>query len=161
MITLGNAAKQLGLSKPTISKAISRGHLSATRRDDGSFAIDPAELMRWWEGARHRFQRYPVPHLQPSTSSPEEVDSRHEGNGADSQSNPVLVQLARLARLEAEIAGLKELVRVHREQIDDLRGERDKLLGQVDAAHRLLTHQQSQTPAPVERRSWWQWRRAG
>src|SRR4051812_19515877 len=50
MVTLGNAAKQLGISKPTLSKAIAKGHLSATRREDGSFAIDPSELVRWWDG---------------------------------------------------------------------------------------------------------------
>jgi excisionase family DNA binding protein len=161
MITLGNAAKQLGLSKPTISKAISRGHLSATRRDDGSFAIDPAELMRWWEGAKHRFHSQPVSRLQPSTSSGESgtadgntVDNQKDGNPADGQGNPVLVQLA---RLEAELSGARELIRVHRDQIDDLRGERDKLLSQVEAAHRLLTHQQAQQPSVplVKRRPWW------
>jgi excisionase family DNA binding protein len=161
MITLGNAAKQLGLSKPTISKAISRGHLSATRRDDGSFAIDPAELMRWWEGAKHRFHSQPVSRLQPSTSSGESgtadgntVDDQKDGNPADGQGNPVLVQLA---RLEAELSGARELIRVHRDQIDDLRGERDKLLSQVEAAHRLLTHQQAQQPSVplVKRRPWW------
>ena len=161
MITLGNAAKQLGLSKPTISKAISRGHLSATRRDDGSFAIDPAELMRWWEGAKHRFHSQPVSRLQSSTSSGESgtadgntVDNQKDGNPADGQGNPVLVQLA---RLEAELSGARELIRVHRDQIDDLRGERDKLLSQVEAAHRLLTHQQAQQPSVplVKRRPWW------
>jgi excisionase family DNA binding protein len=161
MITLGNAAKQLGLSKPTISKAISRGHLSATRRDDGSFAIDPAELMRWWEGAKHRFHSQPVSRLQPSTPSGESgtangntVDEQKDGNPADGQGNPVLVQLA---RLEAELSGARELIRVHRDQIDDLRGERDKLLSQVEAAHRLLTHQQAQQPSVplVKRRPWW------
>jgi hypothetical protein len=59
-----------------------------------------------------------------------------------------------LARLEAELSGVKELLKVHKEQIDDLRGERDKLLGQVDAAHRLLTHQQA-TPVSIKRRPWW------
>jgi excisionase family DNA binding protein len=160
MITLGNAAKQLGLSKPTISKAISRGHLSATRRDDGSFAIDPSELMRWWEGAKHRFHSQRVSHLQPSTHSDDSetadgnaVDSHKGDNPGNGESNPVLIQIA---RLEAELAGVRELLKVHREQIDDLRGERDKLLGQVDATHRLLTHHQSQSASPApERRSWW------
>jgi len=88
IITLGNAAKQLGLSKPTTSKAISRGHLSATRRDDGSFAIDPSELMRWWEGAKHCFHSQQVSHLQPSTPSGESRTA--DGNTVDSweESNP-------------------------------------------------------------------------
>jgi len=81
MITLGNAAKQLGVSKPTLSKAISRGHLSATRREDGSFSIDPAELMRWWESSRQRFHLQPVSHFQPSTLSDESGNS--SGNPVD------------------------------------------------------------------------------
>jgi excisionase family DNA binding protein len=160
MITLGNAAKQLGVSKPTISKAISRGHLSATRREDGSFAIDAAELTRWWETSRHRFHVQPVSHFQPSTPSDESGNSSGNpvatANGTNTPApvdNEVRVQLA---RLEAELAGVRELLKVHKEQIDDLRGERDKLLGQVDAAHRLLTHQPT-TPVASKppRRSWW------
>jgi excisionase family DNA binding protein len=37
MLTLGAAARQLGVSKGTISKAIASGKLSATRREDGSW----------------------------------------------------------------------------------------------------------------------------
>src|SRR3954471_7324127 len=65
MVTLGEAARQLGLSKPTVSKAISKGQLSATRREDGSFAIDPSEIARWWSTVQHRFQPQPVIDLQP------------------------------------------------------------------------------------------------
>jgi excisionase family DNA binding protein len=43
MLTLGAAARQLGVSKGTISKAIASGKLSATRREDGSWAIDGSE----------------------------------------------------------------------------------------------------------------------
>lgn len=150
MITLGNAAKQLGISKPTLSKAISKGQLSAAKREDGSFAIDPSELMRWWEGVRHRFHPQPVSDLQAATLSDSNGNSSNgatgnpvSGNGSDIE---VRVQMA---RLEAELAGIKDLLRVHREQIDDLRGERDKLLSQVDSAHRLLTHRGG------EKRSWW------
>src|SRR4051794_41484017 len=114
MVTLGNAAKQLGLSKPTLSKAISRGHLSAMRREDGSFAIDPAELMRWWETSRHRFHVQPVSHFQPPTPSSgngnypaSPVDTANAANTPNPVDNEVRVQLA---RLEAELAGVKELL---------------------------------------------------
>jgi excisionase family DNA binding protein len=43
-LTLGQAAKVTGLGKTTLTRAIKRGHLSATRREDGSYAIDPSEL---------------------------------------------------------------------------------------------------------------------
>jgi hypothetical protein len=44
--TLGMAAKAAGVSKSTLRRAIDAGRLSATRRDDGSYEIDPAELHR-------------------------------------------------------------------------------------------------------------------
>ena len=44
--TLGTAAKATGKSKPTIQRAIKTGRLSAVRKTDGSYEIDPAELHR-------------------------------------------------------------------------------------------------------------------
>jgi len=46
MLTLGQAAKETRLSKPTLSKAIQKGRLSAVKNDLGHFEIDPAELFR-------------------------------------------------------------------------------------------------------------------
>jgi len=46
MLTLGQAAKETGVSKPTISKAISRGRLSASKNEKGEFQIEPSELFR-------------------------------------------------------------------------------------------------------------------
>ena len=47
--TLGTAAKATGKSKPTIQRAIKTGRLSAVRKEDGSYEIDPAELHRVFE----------------------------------------------------------------------------------------------------------------
>ena len=44
--TLGTAAKATGKSKPTIQRAVKTGKLSAVRKTDGSYEIDPAELHR-------------------------------------------------------------------------------------------------------------------
>jgi hypothetical protein len=44
--TVGQAAKATGRSKPTISRAIKTGSISAIKNDDGSYTIDPAELHR-------------------------------------------------------------------------------------------------------------------
>ena len=48
--TLGQAANAAQVSKTTIRRAIEKGRLSATRRDDGSYEIDPAELHRAFPG---------------------------------------------------------------------------------------------------------------
>ena len=44
--TLGEAAKAVGKSKATLSKAIKQGKISAAKNEDGSFSIDPSELHR-------------------------------------------------------------------------------------------------------------------
>ena len=44
--TLGEAAKATGRSKPTIQRAVKSGLISASKTEDGSYAIDPAELHR-------------------------------------------------------------------------------------------------------------------
>lgn len=45
--TLGMAAKEIGLSKPTLSKKIREGQLTAKHLDDGSYQIDGAEVARF------------------------------------------------------------------------------------------------------------------
>ena len=58
-LSLSQAAKLTGKSKSTINRAIKSGKISATRHDDGSYSIDPAELSRAFdveppEGAKRR-----------------------------------------------------------------------------------------------------------
>lgn len=45
-LSLSQAAKLTSKSKSTINRAIKTGKLSATRHEDGSYSIDPAELSR-------------------------------------------------------------------------------------------------------------------
>jgi len=45
-LTLGQAAKEAGISKPSLSAAIKKGRLSAEKNDSGVYEIDPAELFR-------------------------------------------------------------------------------------------------------------------
>lgn len=45
-LSLSQAAKLTGKSKSTINRAVKTGKLSATRNNDGSYSIDPAELSR-------------------------------------------------------------------------------------------------------------------
>jgi excisionase family DNA binding protein len=51
--TLGEAAKQAGVSKPTLSKAIKTGRISAEKQPDGSYRIQPAELFRVYPPETH------------------------------------------------------------------------------------------------------------
>ena len=70
--TLGEAAKAVGFSKPTLSRAIKNGKLSAIRLDDGSYSIDAAELERWKDANGHRngaVKRIATPAETPETPS--------------------------------------------------------------------------------------------
>jgi excisionase family DNA binding protein len=148
--TLGTAAKATGRGKATIYRAIKSGRISATRHEDGSYTIDPAELHRVFP---------PVPIgtvLSPVSDGGVRQSETPPGTG-----EPPPLAL-RNAQLEAEISGLKELLHVHqqqaekiaqmqRDQIDALRSDRDRWHEQ---AQRLAI-------APPQRRAWWPWRRAG
>ena len=155
--TLGTAAKATGRGKATIYRAIKSGKISATRHEDGSYTIDPAELHRVFP---------PVPIGTVSTTV-SDGGVRQSETPTETTETPEFA--IRNAHLEAEISGLKELMRSYREQteqmmqmqrnqIDDLRAERDRLLNQVDAAHRLLTHRTTVPEKPTRRR--WFWRAA-
>jgi excisionase family DNA binding protein len=150
-VTLGNAAKTLGISKPTLSKAISKGQLSAERREDGSFAIDTSELNRWWEGVRHRFQPQPVSEFQRATLS------ENSGNLSDSPvttGNTSSDVAARLAALEEQVKGLKDLLEEVKSSRDDWKGQAERLVHALPAPKTPAT-----APAPAPR-GWWPFRRA-
>src|SRR4051794_18135478 len=138
--TLGTAAKATGRGKATIYRAIKSGKISATRQEDGSYTIDPAELHRVFE---------PVSIGTVSSPVSNEGVRQSETPSGTAETTPLVL---RNAQLEAELSGLRELLRHHREQsetlartlgdqVTDLRAERDRLLNQVESVHRLLAHQ--------------------
>jgi excisionase family DNA binding protein len=45
-LTLGQAAKAIGMNKATLSRYIKQGKISAEKQEDGSYRIDPSELDR-------------------------------------------------------------------------------------------------------------------
>src|SRR5215217_1440983 len=94
-LSIRDAARQAGVSRSSILRAIQSGRMSAPRRDDGGYAIDPAELFRVFE---------PRPAGQQDEAGPEGMGQA--GQGVESP-----VTDARAAALEAEIQALKELVR--------------------------------------------------
>ena len=145
MYTLRTAAKATGMSRATIHRAIQSGKISARRKEDGFFEIDPSELHRVYAPVSFGSSRSPLARngaLVPPPEAPEEPPAH----------------AVEQARLEAEIAGLKALLQVHRDQVDDLRTERDRLIGTVEGAHRLLTHEKKQAQDHA-RKSGWLWGR--
>jgi hypothetical protein len=123
--TLGQAAKATGTSKPTLSRAIKSGRLSAQKQPDGSFVIDPAELHR----------------VYPPTST----TGNDNGNAEQSETpnNP--------KALQEQLETLREERDRERRQatIDDLRDERGRLLKVLEeqaGTVKQLTYQPPITP---------------
>ena len=104
MLTLGQAARHCGVSKGTISKAIASGKLSATRREDGSWAIAGAELARYLDVNGHRFR--PV--------------------GSGEQPATIAELRARAELAEQRLGDLKAMLEDMRRQRDDAPRQRDK-----------------------------------
>lgn len=135
--TLGTAAVACGVSKSTIHRAIKSGKISAQRHVDGSYTIDPAELHR----------------VFPPLSTVARNGS--EGTTVERHATPTgTLELAiRNAALEAELKGLQELLSAYKDQVGDLRSERDRLITQVDVSQRLLTHSSKRSLLDLFRRS--------
>ncbi len=126
MLTLGQAARLTGTSKTTITRAIKSGRLSATRREDGSYEIDPAELSRVYE-------------VKPETVAATGTVVQHATPVGDPDETPIL---------KAEIEGLRAQLALMKEHADDLKTQRDSWQHQAEASQRLLADQR---PA---RRGW-------
>ncbi len=104
MYTLGEAAKQASCSKATISRAIKTGKLSATRLEDSSYQINPAELQRWVDSNGHR------------NSKMKQIATGGE-TGETASDHKVL---------QAELETLRKLAEERARTIDDLRERLDR-----------------------------------
>jgi hypothetical protein len=105
--TLGEAAKATGISKASISRAINSGRISAIKKDDGSFSIEPVELHRVYPPK----SAAPVAETVIGTQRNTNADTR---NGSDSN----VLQ----ARLDAALEQLRD----REGTIDDLRHRLDR-----------------------------------
>ncbi|MBV9826936.1 MAG: DNA-binding protein [Alphaproteobacteria bacterium] len=127
--TVGQAAKATGKSKPTISRAIKNGSISATKNDDGSYTIDPSELHRVFPPVK--------------SNSNDETD----------------LKPSETPSLQREIELLRELLTDKDGVIDDLRQRLDREGEERRQAQAQLTALLSdqRAPEPQARRSWWRW----
>ena len=132
-LSLSAAAKEVNRSKSTLSRAIKEGRLSATRCEDGSYQIDPAELYRV----------FPAPVPQPTTSNATQPESELDGT--------LRIQLE---MAERERDREREERNREREQmqatIDDLRVRLDRAESRIAG---LLS------APPVPQRRWRLWRK--
>ena len=95
--TAGTAAKAVGKTKSTITKAIASGKLSAIKNDNGAWEIDASELYRV----------YP-----PTPLETVKIEQNYTLKETDGNSK--------------EIEALERLLKAAEEQIDDLKADRDE-----------------------------------
>jgi len=121
-LSLGQAAKEAGVAKSTISKALSSGKLSYREKNSEGYKIDPAEL----------FRVYP----RTSKNSAEETASNDWQLGqASGETIPYS------ARFEIQLAGLKSLLAEKDRRITDLESDRAQLR---EDRHRLTENWQDE-----------------
>jgi excisionase family DNA binding protein len=136
MLTLAEAAKETGLTKPAILKAIQKGRVSATKDDKGQWLIDPAELFRVY-----------------SPTVKKEMGETQTG------SFELLLKLkeleAKLAVTEKRLLDKESEIENFRVQVDDLRSERERWRIQAEQITRLLTDQREKEQARKPR--FWDW----
>lgn len=110
--TLNEAAKATGKSKTTIHRALKSGKISAVKRDNGAYAIEPAELHRVFP---------PVPVERHEERSNRNDEHQHNDQGT------LRIQLETIEKeRERERQQLQEV-------ITDLREDRDRWRQQATA----------------------------
>jgi len=127
VLTLAEAAKETGLTRSAIFKAIKSGKLSAKKDEQGHFQIDPAELFRVYK---------PV-NKEPSTSEQRETAKE------TTETNELSIRLDMMGQLLRHVEGERDDLR---RRLDEEATERRKLTA-------LLTHQQQ--PAETPRPGFW------
>jgi hypothetical protein len=115
--TMGEAVRACGKSKPAIAKAIRTGRISATRADDGSYRIDPAELHRVYPVAGQLFD----PGKRGDTPADSPVDTG------------LLVELTKWRALAEE---RDAVIRDLRSRLDRETEERRRLIAVLTGPHR-------------------------
>lgn len=135
--TLGQASKETGVSKPTLSRAIKNGDLSASGGGGKSYQIDASELGRWLEGYRQR-----NPKVVAGETPQETLETPEKSSG-----NSVLQ--VKLEMMEQRFADAEKTIEDLRTRLDVESEERRTLTRQI-------ADQRQIAPEP-QRRGWWTW----
>jgi excisionase family DNA binding protein len=137
MLTLADAAKHAGTSKSSLFRWIKSGRISATKADDGTYRIDPAELQRYLDSVSAEAHRERgVEQSEPASGVSADAATLRERNAA----------------LEAEIAGLKALLEAERRRADELKENGEHWREQ---AQRLALAPPQPASVPAAPRGFW------
>lgn len=142
LISLREAARRSGLSKSALSRKVRSGEISVREKgEDGTYRIDPSELLRFMDSSR-------VSRCTQSAGTTGTTGTTSGTAGTAPGSSPgqaIALVEERAARKLAEerLADLKGMV-------EELRRDRDVWRDQASAAMRLLPARE-----PGRRRWWW------
>lgn len=145
--TLGEAAKATSKSKTTIAKSIRTGRVSASKKEDGSYSIDPSELHRVYPMISTP-QGLP---LQQDTPAHSEVDTELSAKIRELEGILYATQ-QRLSDRDEQLAHLRE---DRDREVDHLRKDLERWQQQAQA---LLTDQRTKATVEPPHRRWWPWR---
>ena len=117
--SLREAARQVGISKSTIHRAVKAGRISATQEADGSLRIEASELFRVFPpvSADTALTRTTT-HVMGQTATPNETSI---------EAVEAAALKAQLAALEAQVSALKELTAEYRNQRDAWQQQAERL----------------------------------
>lgn len=139
--SLATAAEAAKVTKPTVFRWIKSGKISATKAEDGTYRIEPAELHRYLDSVAKET-------LPAGTTKQAEPPLRE---GADT--------LPEMIALRSEVEKLKALLEMERQRaedarqrIEDVKAERDRWAQQ---AERLALA----PPETARNGGWWPFRR--
>lgn len=128
LLSATQAAKAVGKSVPTITRAIKSGKLSATKLDGGGYEIDPSELFRVWKAVTN-------------SNSVTQQMLEHETPKEDSMLR------AKLEVMDERLNDAQATIRDLRDRLDAESTERRSLTAQI-------TDQRQNTPEPPKRGFW-------
>ena len=137
--TLGQASKETGISKPTLSRAIKKGDLSAEGGGGSPYRIDPSELGRWLSSYRERNPETPTAETPSATLETPNVNKELEAE--------IDALREQIAREEAERTRERMQLEAH---IADLRGRVDRAERKEDQLMAQLTDQRETKSEAVE-----------
>lgn len=127
-LSLREAAKEAGVSKSTILRAVQSGRLSAARTEDGGYDIAVSELFRVYD---------------PSKADRTGTDAEGQDAPANQNAPDPMV-----AVLQEQVNSLKEILRRADEVTDEVRQDRDKW--------RSMAENQQRQIIDARPKSWWQ-----
>lgn len=149
--SISQAAKETGLSKSTISRAIKAGRVSALRQDDGAYLIEPAEL----------FRVYPREVAQPSPDARHEAVRNPHEEAYATTSHDVEILRVKLAMTEALLQQERENSKRQQETVEDLRRRLDAASEKVLALAQPSSEARHDAPRnPPQPRRWWSWKKS-